>query len=206
MKVLYSALLAYLLGSIPTAYLIGKVFYGFDVRKKGTGNMGASNMVALAGWKIGILTGAIDFMKGMGVILLLKGIDSNWTYQMLFIATTFVTLGHMYPVFIKFRGGKGTATLAGALVGLDYRAALVCMAILLLLLAITDYTAPGIIVVSALMVFIYRLFGYDWNLSLLLIPIALVMIWRNIENLKRIARGSETGLRAYIRTKKLNKN
>ncbi|PNS35991.1 glycerol-3-phosphate acyltransferase [Mesotoga sp. B105.6.4] len=202
MEVVYSAIFAYLVGSIPTAFLFGKILYGFDIRKQGTGNMGASNMVAVKGWKIGILTGAIDFMKGMGTILIIKGLSAHWTYQMLFIAASFATIGHMYPIFLKFRGGKGTATLAGGLVGLDYQVALICMVILLAFIAITDYAAPGVIAVSSVMIFLFRIFGYRWGISLLLIPIAVIMIGRNLENIQRILRGEEPGLRAHIRKKK----
>ncbi|AFK08159.1 putative membrane protein [Mesotoga prima MesG1.Ag.4.2] len=202
MEILFSALLAYLIGSIPTAFLIGKSLYGFDIRKQGTGNMGASNMVAVKGWKIGILTGAIDFMKGLGTILIIKGVSPHWTYQMLFIAASFAAIGHMYPVFLRFKGGKGTATLAGGLIGLDYQVALICMVILLAFIAITDYAAPGIIAVSSVMIFLFRIFGYRWGISLLLIPIAVIMIARNLENIQRILRGEEPGLRAHIRKKK----
>ncbi|NLT44156.1 glycerol-3-phosphate acyltransferase [Mesotoga sp. BH458_6_3_2_1] len=202
MEILFSALFAYLIGSIPTAFLIGKIFYGFDIRKQGTGNMGASNMVAVKGWKIGILTGAIDFMKGLGTILIIKGVSPHWTYQMLFIAASFAAIGHMYPIFLKFRGGKGTATLAGGLIGLDYQVALICMVILLAFIAITDYSAPGVIAVSSVMIFLFRIFGYRWGISLLLIPIAVIMIARNLENIQRILQGEEPGLRAHVRKKK----
>jgi glycerol-3-phosphate acyltransferase PlsY len=202
MEILFSALLAYLIGSIPTAFLIGKSLYGFDIRKQGTGNMGASNMVAVKGWKIGILTGAIDFMKGLGTILIIKGVSPHWTFQMLFIAASFAAIGHMYPVFLRFKGGKGTATLAGGLIGLDYQVALICMVILLAFIAITDYAAPGIIAVSSVMIFLFRIFGYRWGISLLLIPIAVIMIARNLENIQRILQGEEPGLRAHIRKKK----
>ncbi|CCU84916.1 MULTISPECIES: glycerol-3-phosphate acyltransferase [Mesotoga] len=202
MEILFSALLAYLIGSIPTAFLIGKSLYGFDIRKQGTGNMGASNMVAVKGWKIGILTGAIDFMKGLGTILIIKGVSPHWTYQMLFIAASFAAIGHMYPVFLRFKGGKGTATLAGGLIGLDYQVALICMVILLAFIAITDYAATGIIAVSSVMIFLFRIFGYRWGISLLLIPIAVIMIARNLENIQRILLGEEPGLRAHIRKKK----
>jgi glycerol-3-phosphate acyltransferase PlsY len=202
MELIYSAIFAYMIGSIPTAYLIGRVLFGFDIRKRGTGNMGASNMVSVMGWKTGILTGAIDFMKGMGTILIIKGVDPYWTYQMLLVAATFATIGHMYPVFLGFRGGKGTATMAGGLIGLDYQVALICMTILLVFIAITDYSAPGVIAVSSVMIFLFRIFGYRWGISLMLLPVALIMIARNLENLHRISSGKETGLKAYIRRKK----
>lgn len=205
MEIIYSSIFAYLVGSIPTAYLIGRVFFGFDIRKKGTGNMGASNMVSVKGWKIGILTGAIDFMKGMGTILILKGVMPHWNYQILFMAATFATIGHMYPVFLKFKGGKGTATLAGGLIGLDYQVALICMTILIVFLALTDHAAPGVIAVSTVMIFLYRLFGYRWGVSLLLVPIAILMIGRNFENLHKISSGSETGLKAHIRKKRMER-
>ncbi len=124
----------------------------------------------------------------MGTILIIKGLSAHWTYQMLFIAASFATIGHMYPIFLKFRGGKGTATLAGGLVGLDYQVALICMVILLAFIAITDYAAPGV--------------GYRWGISLLLIPFAVIMIARNLENIQRILRGEEPGLRAHIRKKR----
>jgi glycerol-3-phosphate acyltransferase PlsY len=76
------------------------------------------------------------------------------------------------------------------------------MVILLAFIAITDYAAPGVIAVSSVMIFLFRIFGYRWGISLLLIPIAVIMIGRNLENIQRIFRGEEPGLRAHIRKKK----
>lgn len=105
------AVVSYLIGSFPTAYVIGKYVKGIDILKSGTGNVGAMNAYEVTGsGTIGITVGAIDILKGM-LVTLLAGF--GFGYQM--IAAFFAVLGHNYSVFLKFRGGRGLATAAGAL-------------------------------------------------------------------------------------------
>src|SRR3954471_2258502 len=106
---------AYLLGSVPTGYILG-YFSGIDVRKAGSGNVGATNVARVAGKKVGILTLIGDAAKGFLPVLLARRLGFDPT--VLGLAALAAFLGHLYPVFLNFRGGKGVATALGALVAL----------------------------------------------------------------------------------------
>lgn len=201
MELIFSAILGYIFGSFPVAFIIGKILAKKDIRDYGTGNSGASNLTSMLGWKAGIITAVLDILKGVAPIIIIKVFDSGWSFPMLFLAGGFAVLGHIFPLFLKFRGGKGTATMAGVLIGLDYRVALICMAILLLLLVLTDYVTPGVVTVCLVVPFLFVIFGYSW-VSLLLIPVSLLMIFKHIPNMKRIINHEETGIRDFLKRKR----
>lgn len=120
------AVLAYLVGSFPTAYVIGKNVRGIDISRKGTGSIGAMNAYAVTGSKtIGIVVGAIDILKGL-VVTLLAQYKFGLTASV--IAALFVVLGHNYSIFMRFKGGRGLATAAGSFLIIQP----VCVAIYLL--------------------------------------------------------------------------
>src|SRR4051812_37053636 len=106
---------AYLLGSVPTGYILGYLS-GVDVRKAGSGNVGATNVARVAGKKLGLLTLIGDAAKGVLPVLLARRLDLDATVLGLVALAAF--LGHLYPIFLKFRGGKGVATALGALLAL----------------------------------------------------------------------------------------
>lgn len=205
MEVFFSAVLGYVFGSIPVAFIMGKIFMKKDVREFGTGNPGASNLTSMLGWKAGIFTAVLDILKGVTPIVLIKIFYPEWNFSMLFAAGIFAVLGHIYPLLLRFKGGKGTATMAGVLIGLDYRVALICMTILVVLLVITDFVTPGVIAVCLAAPFLFVLFNYSWSLSLSLVPIFLLMVFKHISNIKRIINHEETGLRVFVKRKHKNK-
>ena len=119
----FGVLLAYLLGSIPTAVIVGKVFFGVDVREHGSGNAGATNTFRILGFKAGLSVFLIDGMKGflatyLAVVFELDKLTHWHMIFIQFILTTAVVLGHIFPVFAGFRGGKGVATMLGAVFGI----------------------------------------------------------------------------------------
>ena len=181
------------------------IFGRKDVRKFGTGNSGASNVTSLIGWKAGISTAIIDMLKGVIPILLIKALYPEWNFYMLFTSGAFVVLGHIFPILLKLRGGKGTAPMAGVLIGLDYRVALICMTVLTVLLLITDYVTPGVIAVCVAAPLLMVSFGYSWDLALILSPICALMIFKHIPNIKRINNHNEIGLREFIKRRRQEK-
>lgn len=141
--------LAYLLGSIPTAVWIGKTFYGIDVREYGSGNAGATNTFRVLGKKAGIPVMLIDILKGYTATNLAFFIGFSVTgphhsvqfvnYQLALGITA--VMGHLFPVFAGFRGGKGVATLTGMILAVHLEASLVCILVFLLVLLITRYVS-----------------------------------------------------------------
>ena len=113
-------IVAYLLGSIPSAVWIGKKYYGIDIREHGSKNAGTTNMLRVLGKRAALPVFVIDYFKGFGGVMLTAllrydgGVSDAWLINMRIIATVAVVLGHIFPIFAGFRGGKGVATLLGA--------------------------------------------------------------------------------------------
>src|SRR5690554_2837957 len=142
-------LLAYLFGSIPTAVWLGQAFYGVDVREYGSGNAGATNTFRVLGTKAGSAVMLIDILKGWTATNLAYFLGSSITgpydsvlfinYQL--ILGVIAVLGHLFPVFAGFRGGKGVATLCGMVLAIHFGAALVCICVFILVLLISKYVS-----------------------------------------------------------------
>ena len=115
-------LIAYVLGSIPSAVWIGKKYYGIDIREHGSGNAGMTNMLRIFGRRAATWTFIGDFLKGAIVVFVAReiGKDLQMNLDLAYIASLFVMLGHIYPVYFKFRGGKGIATALGAMFVLNW--------------------------------------------------------------------------------------
>jgi glycerol-3-phosphate acyltransferase PlsY len=192
---------SYLLGSIPFGYLAGRIA-GIDIRRCGSGNVGATNVIRTLGKGYGYPVFALDFLKGFGAvkmsILIAARVQSEWNSPEMFgiVAAISSVLGHSFPVWLRFKGGKGVATSAGALLGLAPIAALVGVAIWILTFWLTRYVSVASIAAAAALPFIIlittwlgrttgRLLFYS---SLCL---AAVVIWRHRSNLSRLIRGTE---------------
>jgi len=145
----WALILAYLIGSIPTAVWIGRSFYGIDVREYGSGNAGATNTFRVLGKKAGIPVMLIDILKGFAATNLAFFIGLSVTgphhsvqfvnYQLALGITA--VMGHLFPVFAGFRGGKGIATLTGMILAVHLQASLLCILVFLLVLLITRYVS-----------------------------------------------------------------
>ena len=132
-------LVAYLLGSIPTAYIFGKLLKGIDVREHGSGNVGATNTLRAVGKLPALLVFLIDFAKGLVAV---KVIPLFWEghppYFYVFLGIAAVA-GHIWPVFLKFRGGKGVATLVGMMFGVNWMLGVLCALLVAVPALVTDY-------------------------------------------------------------------
>ncbi len=134
---------AYLLGSIPSAVWYGKVFHGIDIRQHGSGNAGANNSLRTLGKTAGISVLSIDFLKGfLAVFLTNYLLKNNGEWQSLFLGIAAV-VGHIYPIFAQFRGGKGIATAMGVVVAVLPMAAIACVVVFFLTVVLTKYVSLG---------------------------------------------------------------
>ena len=135
------AIIAYLIGSISFSVIISKKMAGFDVREKGSGNAGTTNVLRSVGKKAAVITLICDVLKGVVAILLallagviFKDLDKALLVQ---LAGVFVIIGHTFPIFFKFKGGKGIATSLGVLLMINWQIGLICLVFALLLMALT---------------------------------------------------------------------
>jgi glycerol-3-phosphate acyltransferase PlsY len=192
-------ILSYLLGSIPSAVWIGKMMFGIDVREHGSGNAGASNTFRVLGKKAGFFVLLIDFFKGLastGLMFLQYDVIVHTTefrnYQMLLGLVA--VLGHVYPIFAGFKGGKGIATLLGAVVGISWYVALLAAVVFILSVWITRYISVGSMLGCILSPLFSRLiYGPNETIFIYFCTlVALLVVYTHRSNIKRLREGTET--------------
>lgn len=191
MDILLPVLLAYLLGSIPSALWIGKIFYNTDIRTKGSGNLGATNTFRTLGAKAGIVVTVLDILKGTAATLIPLYIDTN-IHPLIF--GVIAVVGHMFPVFAKFKGGKAVATSGGILLGYQWPLFLVAVAVLLITLKITKMVSLSSIILAVVAVIyttIYAINTGDYLFLAVIIVLASFIIYRHRANIGRIKAGTE---------------
>ncbi len=197
---LITAAFSYLLGSIPFGYLLVRIFKGEDVRTSGSGNIGATN-VARKSPALGVATLLLDAAKGLAAVLVARTFFGEPHPQLILtMAAFFAVLGHLFPVWLKFRGGKGVATSLGAFILLTPKSIL-CMVILFLLIAVAfRYVSLGSVTVAAafpLLVWAFHEYGDARQLILIALVSALV-IWKHRQNIGRLAAGTESKLKSKV--------
>lgn len=191
MDILLPVLLAYLLGSIPSALWIGKIFYNTDVRTKGSGNLGATNTFRVLGKTAGLIVTILDILKGTAATLIPLFIDTN-IHPLVF--GLIAVVGHMYPVFAKFKGGKAVATSGGILLGYQWPLFLVAVAVLLIALKITKMVSLSsmvLAVVAVIYAIIYAVNTGDYPFLAVILVLAAFIFYRHRANIARIRSGTE---------------
>lgn len=189
---------AYLLGSVPSAVWIGKNFYGIDVRQHGSGNAGATNTLRVLGKKAGFVVLGIDALKGfaaasLAILILPDAGDENLLLIYKIVLGFIAVLGHVYPVFAGFKGGKGIATLLGVVIALNAWLALYCFLLFVLTVSITRYISVGSML-SAMMSPLIAFWLNHYNINPLFYfccAVAVLVIYTHRANIKRLAAGSE---------------
>jgi acyl phosphate:glycerol-3-phosphate acyltransferase len=180
---------AYLLGSIPTGLLLGKV-YGIDVRKEGSGNIGATNLYRTVGRKVGAMTLAGDCLKGLLPVLAVKYSTLPVEYAAWVGLAAFC--GHVFSVFLRFRGGKGVATALGVFLALSPLAVAVALGVFVVMMLVWHYVSLGSISAAAVMPIAVWALGGGRVMGVVTMIVALIVIIRHTENIKRLAAGTES--------------
>jgi glycerol-3-phosphate acyltransferase PlsY len=190
--------LSYVLGSISFSVRIGKWIYGVDVRNHGSGNAGATNTFRVLGTKAGIVVLVLDVLKGLLAVMLPVWCLSQIQSPVLFenfrvMCGAAAVLGHVFPVFERFKGGKGVATLLGVAVGMFPQAALICIGLFLTILLLTRYVSLGSILASlayGLILLLVERVHHDASI-IYAICIPLLVIITHKANIQRLITGSE---------------
>jgi glycerol-3-phosphate acyltransferase PlsY len=193
--------LAYLIGSINFSIIISKKMAGFDVREKGSGNAGTTNMLRSVGKKAAALTLVCDILKGVVAILLaiitgaiLKNSDKALLVQLAGIA---VVIGHTFPIFFGFKGGKGVATSLGVLLLINWKIGLICLVFAIVLMALTKMVSVGSVGAAILYPVLVLFIGTNFTVSegsgylVFSILLAVLVAFNHRENIKRILEGKE---------------
>jgi len=201
MNTLLAIIIGYLLGNINASYILGKVFKGIDIREKGTSNAGASNAVIVMGWKFGVATFLIDALKAAVAMWIVKYI-TNGNTDLAVLAGVMAMVGHIYPVFLKFKGGKGIASILGIMVGLNGFIALVLYITIVLGTVISNYLIFGEFLILILFPVAVYLLGYSNFAVALIILACLLSTYKLRENIIRTFKGTEQTLSSVLFKKK----
>ncbi len=198
------AIIAYAIGSINFSVIFSRKFAGFDVREKGSGNAGTTNMLRSVGKGAAALTLVCDILKGIVAIwiaILIGNIVKDFEGQsyLVQIAAIAVVLGHTFPIFFEFRGGKGVATSLGVLLVTNWQIGLICLIFALVLIAVTRMVSLGAISAAVLFpvltLFIHTHYIVDGKgYFLFSIILAIIVCFNHRENIKRIMNGTENKL------------
>ena len=192
-----SLFIAYLIGSIPTGYIFGRLLKRVDIRKHGSGNVGATNVFRVVGKIPGIIVLLTDILKGLVTVTVLA--NFLFTPQLAISQNLFkiilgltVITGHNWTIFLKFKGGKGIATSAGVLIGLEPVAASICFLIWVLVFIITHYVSLSSIVATLSLPIVTFLFYPSAELLIFSLIICLTGVYKHRSNIKRLLNGTES--------------
>ncbi|MHA2248873.1 MAG: glycerol-3-phosphate 1-O-acyltransferase PlsY [Candidatus Kariarchaeaceae archaeon] len=190
---------SYLLGSIPFTYLIGKIFFKVDIRSQGSGNVGGANAIRIYGRKFGMIGGFLDIMKGYIAIILTKAIINGQNIDsiiftdniVIVLAGFFAIFGHCFPIYLRFQGGKGGATTAGAILAIDPMTFLILVVFWIIIVGSTRFTSLGnlLAIITIPYMFNYRMsdtayeiFGY---------ALVALIYFKHRTNISRLLTGEE---------------
>ena len=199
MNELLVILLAYLIGSIPTSVWVSRRFFGIDIRDYGSGNAGATNVYRVLGSRWGTFVMIMDMLKGMAAVqlawLLPAYLDQEIQFQNLQTGLGLAAvLGHIFPIWADFRGGKGVATVFGMVLGISPITAVGCVGVFLIVLYLTRFVSLSSILASiAFPIFILIIFNVDNPLyRVFAIAVALIVLLTHQKNIGRLLRGEES--------------
>lgn len=198
------AIIAYAIGSINFSVIFSRKFAGFDIREKGSGNAGTTNMLRSVGKKAAAITLVCDILKGAVAILIayllgkfVEGADGALLVQ---IAAICVVIGHTFPIFFEFRGGKGVATSLGVLLLINWKIGLICLIFALVIMAATRMVSAGSVTAAILYPILVlcgvgsEYFLVSGNYIIFSLLLALIVIFNHRANIKRILAGEENKL------------
>ncbi|MDG1756959.1 MAG: glycerol-3-phosphate 1-O-acyltransferase PlsY [Bacteroidia bacterium] len=204
LAILFWGIIAYVIGSIPSSVWIGKSYFGKDVRDYGSGNAGATNTFRVLGTQAGIVVLLLDIFKGVtaaSLILYLPsishGTDQYVNLQLLF--GILAVVGHIFPVFENFNGGKGIATLFGMLIGIHYLLAVACVALFIVVLLLTRYVSlSSILATISFPIFTIYIFHRDEPLLIAFgVAAALMVVITHKKNIIRLMNGEESKAKLF---------
>ena len=199
LSIVLGATMAYLLGSIPSGLWIGRKFFQIDIRQHGSGNLGATNSFRILGKKAGTIVLLLDLLKGSISVLLLKQMDLHGISPL--IIALFAVMGHTYPLFANFKGGKAVATFAGVILAYQPVLFLIGLGIFILTLAISkmvSFTSMLTISIGVLL----SLYFQDMVLTTIALLADIFIIYRHRTNIQRILNGTEPKVDIFKRNKK----
>ena len=192
MEIILTSLISYLIGSIPFGFILTKIFLKKDIRNIGSGNIGATNVLRTGNKIVGYLTLILDILKAVIPVLLTKFYIPDY----IFISALSVFIGHVFPIWLKFKGGKGVATYLGILFCINYLFGLIFICSWLIIFFITKFSSVSSIVAS-LSIPVYLYFSDNFQNKYFYIIIFVLIFYTHRENIKRLINQEESKTKIY---------
>lgn len=205
-RIFITIFLGYIFGCFQSSYFLGKIFKKIDIRTLGNGNAGASNATVSFGWKFGVSVAILDILKTIISTIIIRILFQNSLSEgnlifLIYLNGLFVILGHNYPFYLNFKGGKGTASLVGLLFAINIKFGLLGILTMLIITIVTDYISLGTI--GLVILFVLGSIYFKFNIYCIFISIfvAILSIYKHIPNIKNIISHQENGLRKALNKK-----
>ena len=189
-----SLVIGYLFGCISTAYIICRFAKDIDIREHGSGNAGTTNVIRTLGWKAGIYTFLGDFLKGVFAVLIMKYLFADYNNQAMVTVFTAagVILGHNWPVFLNFKGGKGVASTLGLLFSINLLVGFIAALIMVVVILATRYVSLASILTALATPIVFLIFDDKKPYLVFAILLAILTIYKHKANVGRLLKGTES--------------
>ena len=196
-QIMLTLIIGYLFGCLQSAFILGKLVRKIDIRDHGSGNAGASNITSTLGLKFGVIVGLVDILKGFFAVQVVK-----WIYpgnpDLAYLAGLMAILGHIFPFYLKFRGGKGVATLAGMMFGVNWKLGLFFVLLVAVPALVTDYIVAGSFSTFIALPIVTYFSGYPILMTLLSLGLTVLCFYLHRANIQRILDKEELKISAVI--------
>ncbi|MCD6355911.1 MAG: glycerol-3-phosphate 1-O-acyltransferase PlsY [Anaerolineaceae bacterium] len=192
--------IGYAFGCIQTAYFLSKIVGKMDIREHGSGNAGASNITAIMGWKYGFIVGFVDILKGAFAVLVVL-----WIYpgsaDLAYLSGLMAIIGHIFPFYMKFRGGKGVATLVGMMFGVNWKLGILFALLVAVPALLSDYIVSGSLTTFIALPIVTYVSGYPIALTFLSVCLTMLCFYLHRANIQRIINKEELKISAVLKRK-----
>ena len=199
-QILIALLIGYAFGCIQSAYLVSTFVGKMDIREHGSGNAGASNITTIMGWKYGLAVAFLDSLKGAVAVWVTKAIFPDIS-SLAYLAGIAAILGHIFPFYLKFRGGKGVATLVGMVFGLKFGLGFVFILLVIIPGLLADYIVVGSFTAFIALPILTYFLGYETPLIVLASLMTLLIFYLHRGNIQRIMAKEETKISDVLKRK-----
>jgi len=197
LNMFYSMLIGYFLGCIQSAYLLGRLIEGIDIREHGSGNAGASNITSTLGIKWGVIVGGLDILKGALAVLFVKWLFPG-QIELAFLAGLMAVVGHIFPFYLNFRGGKGVAALVGVMFGIQWYLGLIFVLLVAIPAFLTDYIVSGSFTTFLALPIFSWYSDYSAGILGLTLILAVLCFYLHRGNIRRILAGEEVKISSVL--------
>jgi len=199
-KTIIAILIGYAFGCIQSAYFLSKMVGKMDIREHGSGNAGASNITTIMGVKFGFIVGLVDVLKGIFAVLVVK-----WIYpdspDLAYLSGIMAILGHIFPFYLKFRGGKGVATLVGMMFGLNWKLGILFALLVALPALLADYIVVGSFTAFIALPVVTYILEYPLIFTVMGVCLTVLCFYLHRANIQRIINKEEVKIRAVLKKK-----